>query len=249
MDSDLFKHLNALAYDITYWWTCVAKYKKAFFWWIHLHPASHGRGKDLPDTGKMTENQFKYAAVLSSYSLNLQARQYHQSCHVVLWRTSFPLHYFSNLQVGWLLLGSGIDTFYNLTMDTFCSADKVASNYWRILRTVIFYFHEGRVDRQDKVRDFFWKGQQIQKKKKTKMSSGAKGASKAAIDAAAWMFNVVTSVGIILVNKALMATYGFTFGIVHIFSRLFPFLAPFDLPILLSGHFLILYILYSILSH
>lgn len=81
------------------------------------------------------------------------------------------------------------------------------------------------------------------------MSSGAKGASKAAIDAAAWMFNVVTSVGIILVNKALMATYGFTFGIVHIFSRLFPFLAPFDLPILLSGHFLILYILYSILSH
>ena len=35
---------------------------------------------------------------------------------------------------------------------------------------------------------------------------------KAAIDAASWMFNVVTSVGIILVNKALMATYGFTFG-------------------------------------
>lgn len=35
---------------------------------------------------------------------------------------------------------------------------------------------------------------------------------KAAVDAAAWMFNVVTSVGIIIVNKALMATYGFSFG-------------------------------------
>lgn len=36
--------------------------------------------------------------------------------------------------------------------------------------------------------------------------------SKAAVDAASWMFNVVTSVGIILVNKALMATYGFSFA-------------------------------------
>lgn len=35
---------------------------------------------------------------------------------------------------------------------------------------------------------------------------------KAAVDAAAWMFNVVTSVGIIIVNKALMATYGYSFG-------------------------------------
>lgn len=35
---------------------------------------------------------------------------------------------------------------------------------------------------------------------------------KAALDTASWMFNVVTSVGIILVNKALMAKYGFTFG-------------------------------------
>ncbi|CAK7346737.1 unnamed protein product [Dovyalis caffra] len=33
-----------------------------------------------------------------------------------------------------------------------------------------------------------------------------------AADAAAWMFNVVTSVGIIIVNKALMATYGFTYA-------------------------------------
>lgn len=40
-----------------------------------------------------------------------------------------------------------------------------------------------------------------------------KSNKKAAVDAAAWMFNIVTSVGIIMVNKALMATYGFTFGI------------------------------------
>lgn len=45
------------------------------------------------------------------------------------------------------------------------------------------------------------------------MSSTGKAEKKAAIDAASWMFNVVTSVGIILVNKALMATYGFSFGI------------------------------------
>ncbi|OAY58509.1 UDP-rhamnose/UDP-galactose transporter 5 isoform X2 [Manihot esculenta] len=35
---------------------------------------------------------------------------------------------------------------------------------------------------------------------------------KAALDAAAWMFNVVTSVGIIIVNKALMATYDFSYA-------------------------------------
>ncbi|KAK6118423.1 hypothetical protein DH2020_047840 [Rehmannia glutinosa] len=35
---------------------------------------------------------------------------------------------------------------------------------------------------------------------------------KVALDAAAWMFNISTSVGIIIVNKALMATYGFTFA-------------------------------------
>ncbi|XP_024021444.1 UDP-rhamnose/UDP-galactose transporter 4 isoform X2 [Morus notabilis] len=44
------------------------------------------------------------------------------------------------------------------------------------------------------------------------MSSTGKAEKKAAIDAASWMFNVVTSVGIILVNKALMATYGFSFA-------------------------------------
>ncbi|KAK4800604.1 hypothetical protein SAY86_021091 [Trapa natans] len=42
--------------------------------------------------------------------------------------------------------------------------------------------------------------------------SASKGDSKATLDATAWMFNVVTSVGIILVNKGLMATYGFTFA-------------------------------------
>ncbi|XP_027362033.1 UDP-rhamnose/UDP-galactose transporter 6-like isoform X1 [Abrus precatorius] len=44
------------------------------------------------------------------------------------------------------------------------------------------------------------------------MSSASKGDRKASLDAASWLFNVVTSVGIILVNKALMATYGFSFA-------------------------------------
>lgn len=35
---------------------------------------------------------------------------------------------------------------------------------------------------------------------------------KGAVDVAAWTFNIVTSVGIIIVNKALMATYGFSYG-------------------------------------
>ncbi|KAK8692128.1 hypothetical protein V6N13_075607 [Hibiscus sabdariffa] len=34
---------------------------------------------------------------------------------------------------------------------------------------------------------------------------------KAVVDVAAWTFNVVTSVGVIIVNKALMATYGFSY--------------------------------------
>jgi len=45
-----------------------------------------------------------------------------------------------------------------------------------------------------------------------KMAPASRADKKAAVDAAAWMFNVVTSVGIIIVNKALMATYGFTFA-------------------------------------
>ncbi|KAL0378872.1 UNVERIFIED_CONTAM: UDP-rhamnose/UDP-galactose transporter 6 [Sesamum radiatum] len=44
------------------------------------------------------------------------------------------------------------------------------------------------------------------------MSLTSKVEHKVALDTAAWMFNIVTSVGIIIVNKALMATYGFTFA-------------------------------------
>uniref|UniRef100_A0A7C8ZBX8 Sugar phosphate transporter domain-containing protein n=1 Tax=Opuntia streptacantha TaxID=393608 RepID=A0A7C8ZBX8_OPUST len=44
------------------------------------------------------------------------------------------------------------------------------------------------------------------------MAPASKAEKKEAVDAAAWMFNVVTSVGIIMVNKALMATYGFSFA-------------------------------------
>ncbi|KAF7009907.1 hypothetical protein CFC21_024391 [Triticum aestivum] len=44
------------------------------------------------------------------------------------------------------------------------------------------------------------------------MAPGSKAEKKAALDAGAWMFNVVTSVGIIMVNKALMATHGFSFA-------------------------------------
>ncbi|CAM8912402.1 unnamed protein product [Rhodiola kirilowii] len=42
--------------------------------------------------------------------------------------------------------------------------------------------------------------------------AASKADKKATVDAAAWMFNVVTSVGIIIVNKALMATHGFSFA-------------------------------------
>ncbi|KAL5560239.1 hypothetical protein UlMin_036450 [Ulmus minor] len=44
------------------------------------------------------------------------------------------------------------------------------------------------------------------------MAPSSKADKKAGADAAAWMFNVVSSVGIIIVNKALMATYGFSFA-------------------------------------
>jgi hypothetical protein len=44
------------------------------------------------------------------------------------------------------------------------------------------------------------------------MSSPKKSDKKAVIDFAAWSFNITTSVGIIMVNKALMATHGFSFG-------------------------------------
>lgn len=44
------------------------------------------------------------------------------------------------------------------------------------------------------------------------MGLSSKADKRAAIDAAAWMFNVVSSVGIIFVNKALMDIYGFGFA-------------------------------------
>ncbi|KAK7391219.1 hypothetical protein VNO78_19631 [Psophocarpus tetragonolobus] len=44
------------------------------------------------------------------------------------------------------------------------------------------------------------------------MEPASKAEKKAAVDAAAWVFNVVTSVGIIIVNKALMAIYDFSFA-------------------------------------
>lgn len=44
------------------------------------------------------------------------------------------------------------------------------------------------------------------------MAPAGRADTKAAADTAAWVFNVVTSVGIIMVNKALMATHGFSFG-------------------------------------
>ncbi|KAF7119657.1 hypothetical protein RHSIM_Rhsim13G0219300 [Rhododendron simsii] len=47
---------------------------------------------------------------------------------------------------------------------------------------------------------------------KMTMPVASKADSKATLDAAAWAFNIVTSVGIIMVNKALMATYGFRFA-------------------------------------
>ncbi|XP_078439083.1 UDP-rhamnose/UDP-galactose transporter 6-like [Wolffia australiana] len=44
------------------------------------------------------------------------------------------------------------------------------------------------------------------------MAPAGKAGKKAALDVASWLFNVVTSVAIIMVNKALMATYGFSFA-------------------------------------
>lgn len=44
------------------------------------------------------------------------------------------------------------------------------------------------------------------------MAPGGKAANKVTLDAAAWVFNIVTSVGIIMANKALMATHGFGFA-------------------------------------
>jgi envelope glycoprotein E (stem/anchor protein) len=43
-------------------------------------------------------------------------------------------------------------------------------------------------------------------------SSMSKSDKKKVLDFAAWSFNITTSVGIIMVNKALMATHGFSFA-------------------------------------
>ncbi|KAH6767628.1 Nucleotide-sugar transporter family protein [Perilla frutescens var. hirtella] len=43
------------------------------------------------------------------------------------------------------------------------------------------------------------------------MALASKADKKVAVDAVAWMFNVVPSVGIIIFNKALMTTYGISF--------------------------------------
>ncbi|KAJ0097693.1 hypothetical protein Patl1_27648 [Pistacia atlantica] len=75
------------------------------------------------------------------------------------------------------------------------------------------------------------------------MSSTTKADKKATLDAASWMFNVVTSVGIIIVNKALMATYGFSFAttltglhfatttILTVFLRWLGYIQPSHLPV------------------
>ncbi|KAL9239600.1 hypothetical protein vseg_013909 [Gypsophila vaccaria] len=44
------------------------------------------------------------------------------------------------------------------------------------------------------------------------MALSSRAEKKASVDVAAWMFNAATSVGIIIVNKSLMATYGFSFA-------------------------------------
>jgi hypothetical protein len=44
------------------------------------------------------------------------------------------------------------------------------------------------------------------------MALGSNEDKKAALDDGAWMFNVVTSVDIIMVNNSLMAAPGFSFG-------------------------------------
>ena len=44
------------------------------------------------------------------------------------------------------------------------------------------------------------------------MAPSSKAEKKAVVDASAWMFNILTSVGVIIVNKALMGGYGFSFA-------------------------------------
>lgn len=71
--------------------------------------------------------------------------------------------------------------------------------------------------------------QDIFSKEVLMMAQASKADRKAALDVASWIFNIVTSVGIIIVNKALMATYGYSFGnVIRCFnSILFVFFSTF----------------------
>ncbi|GJN27117.1 hypothetical protein PR202_gb15107 [Eleusine coracana subsp. coracana] len=42
--------------------------------------------------------------------------------------------------------------------------------------------------------------------------AGRQGGEQGLVDVAAWVFNIVPSVGIIMINQTLMATHGFAFG-------------------------------------
>lgn len=75
------------------------------------------------------------------------------------------------------------------------------------------------------------------------MAPSSKAEKKAAVDAAAWMFNVVTSVGIIIVNKALMGGYGFSFG-----KLLYQFLDHFSVTGILLCHKTCILFPYLVLS-
>jgi hypothetical protein len=57
--------------------------------------------------------------------------------------------------------------------------------------------------------------------------------SKAEQNDGAWTFNVVTSIGIIIVNKALMATHRFSFG-----KNRLSHLATFSVDYLIEHHFI-----------
>lgn len=58
----------------------------------------------------------------------------------------------------------------------------------------------------------FWRLNRLLGGSWREMPPASKDENKVFIDVAAWMFNIVTSVGIIIANKALMANYGFSFG-------------------------------------
>lgn len=66
------------------------------------------------------------------------------------------------------------------------------------------------------------------------MAPASKADRKAALDVAAWTFNIVTSVGIIMVNKALMATHRFTFGksIINSFYGQYYFVTVFNVSLI-----------------